>query len=139
MAKKEEKAKIVLERTYNVPLRESWLKSPRYRRAKKAMTALREFLSKNMKGKEVKIGPHLNLKVWEKGIQNPPHHVKVTAIKYDNGIVRSELVGFPVEIEGKKAEKKKIVKKETEDKPTEQEKPAKPAPKKAKASDAKTV
>jgi ribosomal protein L31E len=45
MAKDDKKP--VLERTYNVPLRREYLKVPRYRRAKKAVTALKEFVSKH--------------------------------------------------------------------------------------------
>jgi ribosomal protein L31E len=106
MAKKETKHKQVLERTYNVPLRREWLKVARYMRAKKASIALRQFLARHMKG-EVKIGLHLNKKLWEHGIKNPPHHIKVTAIKYDDGVVMAELVGHPVEPgKGNKHDKK---------------------------------
>ena len=45
MAKKEEKK---IERTYNVPLRREWLKSPKYKRSKKAITGLRIFLIRHM-------------------------------------------------------------------------------------------
>jgi large subunit ribosomal protein L31e len=108
LAKKDEKskAKQVLERTYNIPLRREFLKVANYRRAKKAIASLRKFLERHMKGTPVKIGPHLNEKIWERGIKNPPHHVKVTAIKYDDGSVKAELSGFPVEPEKKEAKKK---------------------------------
>ena len=43
MAKKKEK-KQVLERTFNVPLRKEFMKVPRYRRANKAVKALKEFI-----------------------------------------------------------------------------------------------
>lgn len=113
MAKKEKKVKGILERTYNIPLRKEWLKAPRYKRAKKAVKAIREFLMKHMKSEEVKVGKHLNLKIWEHGIKNPPHHVKVNAIKYDNGVVKAELFGFKIE-EEEKEEKKKEAKKTEE-------------------------
>ena len=38
-----------IERTYNIPLRKEWLKKPKYKRAKKAVTALKEFLSRVMR------------------------------------------------------------------------------------------
>ena len=78
MAKKEEASKIILERTYNIPLRRETLKAPSYRKAKKAITAIREFIGRHMKSGNVAVGKYLNLKVWEHGIKNPPHHVKVT-------------------------------------------------------------
>jgi ribosomal protein L31E len=114
MAKKKEEApKKVLERSYVVPLRREWLKVPRYKRAKKASTGLRAFLVKHMKpekdekGKfQVKIGKHLNDFLWKHGIKNPPHKVKITAIKDDKGIVRAELEGFKIEEEKKEVKKK---------------------------------
>lgn len=96
---------ITMERTYNIPLRKEFLKVPKYKRAKKTVKAIKEFLVKHMKSEDVRIGKHLNLKVWEHGMRNPPHHVKVTAIKDDKGVVRAELFGIK--------EEKKTVKKES--------------------------
>ncbi len=42
--------------------------------------------------------------IWENGIKNPPHHVKVTAIKEEDGTVKVELFGKKYE-EKKKQEK----------------------------------
>ncbi len=81
-----------LERTYNVPLRKKFLKVPRYKRTNKAVSALREFLVKHMKCEDIKIGPHLNTFLWKDGIKNPPHHVKVNAVRKD-GKVFTELFG----------------------------------------------
>ena len=108
MAKKEEKSKVVLEREYIIPLRKEFQKAPKYKRAKKTIKALKEFLAKHMKSDNIKIGKYLNLKVWEHGIKNPPHKVKVKAEKYDDDLVKAELVGAPVE---KPKEEKKAVKK----------------------------
>ncbi len=108
MAKKEEN-KIVLERTYNVPLRRDFLKAPKYKRAKKAVSALKAFLVKHMKSDDVRIGKYANLKIWENGIRNPPHHIQVIAKKDEKGVVKADLVGAPVE---KLPEPKKTVKKE---------------------------
>ena len=146
MAKKEEAPKIILERTYNIPLRQETLKAPKYRKAKKAVTAVREFIFQHMKSSDIKIGKYLNLKIWEHGIKNPPHHVKITATKDDKGKVLVELVGAPKE-EPKTDEKKKPAKKEekivkeaefkekTEDKPEKQIEEAK----EEKAEEAKKI
>ena len=92
-SKKKEETKVVLERTYNVPLRRKWVNVPKHRRAKKAVFALREFLKKHMKSDDVKLGKYVNELLWKHGMKNPPHHVKVTAVKDDKGVVKAELEG----------------------------------------------
>ncbi len=103
----------MIEREYNIPLRREWLKVQKYKRAKKAMKALFEFLSKHMKvsAEQIHIGPHLNQDVWKRGIKNPPHHVKVTVIKEDDSNVYAELTGFKYEKKEKKEGKEKKEKK----------------------------
>ena len=120
--KKEAKSESKLERQYNVPLRKEWRKAPLYRRSKKAVSALRQFLAKHMKVdiKNVKLGPYLNDKIWARGIRFPPHHVKVNVKKDDKDIVTAELVDAPVAKVDKK-ETKKEVKKEA---PKEEKKDA---------------
>ena len=121
MAKKEKKPEIKLERVYNVPLRKEWLKVPKYKRAKKAGKALKEFLARHMKTdiENIKVEKYANLKIWERGIKSPPHHIKIIAKKDSTGIVRAELEGAPVE--EKKMPKKKE-KKAGEKKPSVEEK-----------------
>ncbi len=84
---------MALERTYNVPLRIEWLKVPKYKRAKKAVTALREFLQRHMKSETVLIGKYLNNAIWHHGMRNPPHHIKVDVVKGDDGVARAEISG----------------------------------------------
>ncbi len=104
---------MALERIYNVPLRKEFQKAPKYRRAKKAMIALREFLAKHMKTEleKVKIGEYANLEIWKNGIKRPPHHIKIRAVKQDDGIVQAEIVGAP---EKRATEKKEVKKKKRE-------------------------
>ena len=119
MAKKEEPSKIILERVYNIPLRRETLKVPPFKKANKAVKTVRQFISKHMKSENVVIGKYLNLKIWDHGAKNPPHHVKVNAAKDDKGMVFVELVDAPKE-KPKVEEKKKEVKKETKaEKPEE--------------------
>ena len=84
-----------IERTITINIRKEIHKVPAYKRAKKAITAIREHLMQHMKAKKenVKIGKYLNLKVWEHGMKNPPVRVKVTAIKDDEGMVHVYLFG----------------------------------------------
>jgi len=89
--KEEEKAKFVLEREYNVPLRKEFMKVANWRKAEKAVTALRQFIIKHMKSEDVSLGKYVNMELWKNGIKNPPHHVKVSAKKDDKGKVLVEL------------------------------------------------
>jgi len=98
-----------LKREYNIPLRTWFSKKPKYRRAKVAIKAVISFLEKHMKSKDVKIGPVLNEEVWKNGIKNPPHHVKVVAIKDKDGVVKVELFGHEY-VDAKKEEKKESMK-----------------------------
>jgi len=93
-----------MEREYIIPLRQEFLKAPRYRRTKRAITAIKNFLKKHMKVEEVKMGPHLNEFMQKHGKQNPPSRIKVKVLKEGN-IARTELPGFPYQT-AKKEEKK---------------------------------
>ena len=97
--KKGEKKEVELERVYVVPMRRGFLKVPAYRRAKKAIKTLKEFLAKHMKVEDrnlskVKIDIYLNNEIWFKGIKKPLSKVKVLAKKID-GIVYAELAEMP--------------------------------------------
>jgi ribosomal protein L31E len=147
MADKEKEAsKVVLERTYNVPLRRYFQKEKYYKRTKRAVSGLREFLAQHMKvdkfdkDTKIKIGKYLNLELWKHGIKNPPHHVRVKVTKDDKGIVFAELVSTPAprdkkkdKAKNKKSDEKVAAKKEkiSADKAEKAEKNAKPEEKKA--------
>ncbi|MBW2980596.1 60S ribosomal protein L31 [Candidatus Woesearchaeota archaeon] len=107
-----------MERIYVVPLRKEWLKVPRWKRAKKAVKALKEFAAKHMKAETVMLGKYVNKELWKHGIKNPPYKVKVNCSKDDKGVVAVELVGAPVE---KKEEKKAKKVAKTETKKSEEE------------------
>jgi large subunit ribosomal protein L31e len=95
------------ELTFNIPLRLEIMKAPKYKRAKKAVHAVREFIARRMKTDKVLIGKYINLKLWENGIKNPPHHIAVVVTKDDKGVVRAELVGAPKEAKKEEKAKKK--------------------------------
>ncbi|MBI2176113.1 60S ribosomal protein L31 [Candidatus Woesearchaeota archaeon] len=105
-----------VERTLTINVRHAVIKVPAYRRAKKAVTAVREFLQQHMKSENVKLGKYLNLKLWEHGIKNPAMRVTVVAKKDDKGVVTAELPNIlvkkqrPVKVKGKRAETPKAVK-----------------------------
>jgi len=106
-----------IERKYIVNLRQEIIKAPRYKRAKKAVRALKEFLKRHMKSDDIKLGKYLNEYIWQNGQKNPPTKIEIRVTKEDQKVF-AELSSAPIEKpkeEGK--EKKKIIeKKETEEK-----------------------
>jgi len=141
MAKKKEiEPKIEIEREYIVPLRKGWLKVPEYKRASKAVKTLKQFLAQHMKVydrdlRKIKIDQVLNNEIRFRGMKKPPARIKVKAKKYDNGIVRVELVDIPAHIkferlrqEKKKAALDKKVKAKAEEEPKEPEVPEEEKP-----------
>ncbi len=113
MATKTKKTKSeIKEREYVVPLRVEWRKVPRYKRAAKAIKAIREFLVQHMRIydrdlKKIKIAGYLNEFVWFRGIKRPPHKVKVKA-RMEGENVRVELAELPAKLKFKKARADKL-------------------------------
>jgi len=70
-----------LKREYVIPLRRKSSTVPKWRRSKKAMSVLKDFVKKHMKSDIVIIGNELNENIWENGIKNPPGKVSVIALK----------------------------------------------------------
>ncbi|HLC52547.1 MAG TPA: 50S ribosomal protein L31e, partial [Candidatus Nanoarchaeia archaeon] len=110
MAKTEIKT---IERTYTIPLRKEFNKTPRWKKTKKAVSAVKQFLMKHMKSEDIKLGRALNENLWKHGIRNPPHKIKVSVTRDDKGTVRAELFGVKAE-EVKKETKKKVENKKAE-------------------------
>ncbi|MBW2973609.1 50S ribosomal protein L31e [Candidatus Woesearchaeota archaeon] len=128
---------MAVERTYTIPLRREWLKAPKYRRAKKAVNAVKEFLIKHMKSEDVRLGKYLNEEIWKDGMKNPPGKVKVNVLKDDKGVVRAELFGKKIDTGEKKEEKKGIATKMKEKITGKKAEPKKEAVKKEKKEEAK--
>ncbi len=120
MAKKEAQ---LIERTYNVPLRKEYRKAPRWKRTPKAVKALKQFLEKHMKSDNVNLDGSVNTQLWKHGMKNPPHHIKVTVTKDEEGVVNASLFGA-------KKEKTKVTKKDQKEaKKSPKKEVAAPAPK----------
>ena len=107
------------EKIYTIPLRREFLKAPRYKRSKRAISAIRNFLMRHMKAEEVKIGSYLNLEIFKHGRNKPPGKIKVRAVKdkvkvkdRELEIVRVDLINAPIALKEEKIEKKKTAKKE---------------------------
>jgi large subunit ribosomal protein L31e len=105
---------VELSREYIIPLRRRMMTVPRYRRAKKAIRVIKEFLAKHMRVedrdiRDVKINKWLNNEVWFRGIKNPPIKIKVKAVKKD-GIVYAELAEIPEAVKFKMQKEEKSLK-----------------------------
>ena len=110
MADKE--AKKVLEREYIVPLRKGWLKVPEYKRANKAVKTLKEFLARHMKIynnylRNIKLDIDFNNEIRFRCMKKPPAKIKVKAVKFEDGIVRVELVDIPEKLKFKRLREEK--------------------------------
>jgi large subunit ribosomal protein L31e len=105
---KKKKGEVVeLEREYVVPLRRGFLNVPQYRRAKKAVKTLKEFMVRHMGVRDrdlnkVKVDISLNNEIWFRGIKKPMSKVKVKARKV-GGIVYVELAEDPAVVKFAKA------------------------------------
>ena len=136
--KKPAEPKVTIEREYIVPLRKGWLKVPKYKRANKAIKTLKEFIAKHMKVydrdlRKIKIDELINNEIRFRGMYKPVSKIKVKAKKYDNGIVRVELVNIPSHVkfaqlreEKKKADLEKKTKAKKALEQPQQQPPAKP-------------
>lgn len=118
-----------IKRTYNIPLRREFQKAPKYRRAKKAMTALKEFVSKHMKSDDIVVMMEVNELLWKNGIKNPPHHIKADLLKTEDGKVYVQISGLEIKVakeDSKKSPDKKTTEKEKDTKSDKKEEVSKP-------------
>ena len=79
------------ERIYTINLRKRLLKIPRWKKSKKAVDIVKDFLKKHMKSDDIRIGKNMTEKIWEGGNQKPPNKIKIKAIKNDDNIIKAEL------------------------------------------------
>ena len=112
MATKKTEPKIEkIDKEYTIPLKDKWKRVPRYKRANKAIKAIKEFLVRHMKIRDrnlekIKIDKYLNEAVWFRGIKKPPIKIKVKAIK-EGDIVKVELAEMPDKLKFKKLREEK--------------------------------
>lgn len=79
-----------LTRTHVVPLRKAF-EHPSYRRTKVAVRIIREFTTRHMKAKEVKIDEEVNLLLWQRGIGSPPRRIRLEMERDEDGVVEVRL------------------------------------------------
>ncbi len=100
-----------LEREYTIPLRREWMKVSNYRRAGRAVKAIKKFIARHMKVPnhdvtKVKLDPYLNNEIWFRGKKKPPAKIKIKA-KKENDLVKVELVELPEQLRYKKQKHEK--------------------------------
>src|SRR3989338_3889984 len=95
------------EKIFIIPLRKEWLKVANYKRAKKAVAAIKVYITRHMKKEDVHIGKGLNELLWSCGSKHPPPKVKVkSVIEEDHVLV--ELVDLPFSFRKKEEDKKSL-------------------------------
>ena len=75
-----------LTRTYIVPLGLVY-EAPPYRRAKVAIRMIKEFTTRHMKAKDIKIKTDVNKLIWKRGIRHPPRRIRLEMERDEDGLV----------------------------------------------------
>ena len=83
-----------LKREYIIPLRRKFLSAPKWRRSKKAVAVLRDFITKHMKCENVIVCAELNEHIWSRGSKHPPGKVEVIALRFNDGSEEKVLVNL---------------------------------------------
>ncbi|RLG35588.1 50S ribosomal protein L31e [Methanosarcinales archaeon] len=78
------------ERIYTIPLR-GVKRVPRWKRAKKAISDIKAYLTRHTKSENLVLDKSINEKVWARGAEKPPSKIRVKVVEED-GAVRAELV-----------------------------------------------
>lgn len=135
-------------RDYIFNLRQGFLKTPSWKRSKKAVAVLRKLIARHSKVGNVRLGQWLNTEIHRHGAKNPPSKVKVNVkieklkdekTKAETLIARAELAELParalrlakLEEEKKKTakEKKAVEKPEKKEEKVEKKEERKPTKK----------
>lgn len=98
----------MVERIYTIPLRRECLKSPKWKRSKKAISAIEAYLLKHTKVSDIKLSRWINEAVWEKGGKNPPAKITLKVeINKEKKTARAELAELPAKARRKLESRKK--------------------------------
>lgn len=91
LEKKQSQGVIIMEeRIYTIPLRDV-KRVPRWKRAKKAVSSIKEYLIRHTKSENILLDKSINEKVWERGAEKPPSKIRVRVFD-EEGVTRAELV-----------------------------------------------
>jgi len=87
----EEKEKIVEERVYTIPLKQSWI-APIKKRTPRGVRLIRGFVRKHMKVEDPIITQEVNEHLWKRGVEGLPRRVRVRVTRNADGVVKVRLV-----------------------------------------------
>ncbi len=79
-----------IERVYTIPLRDV-KKAARWKRSKKAVSLVRDYLSRHLKAEHVSLDSAISEAIWSRGSEKPPRRIRVRAVKFEDGHVEAEL------------------------------------------------
>lgn len=86
-------SKMAFERIYTIPIRRKAIHAPRWKRAKKASSVVKEFLFKHIKH-DVKVSNWINEEIWARGSRSPPSKIRVKVFERE-GKYFAELLELP--------------------------------------------
>lgn len=90
------------EKIYNVPLRSTWVETPRLKRGRKSVNTVRIFLKRHTRSDNIKISQKLSEKILARNVKNPPAKIRIK-VKEVEGFIHAML---PEETEIARPEKK---------------------------------
>lgn len=97
------------ENIFTIPLKEATKKSER-KRSRYSVSLVKEYIARQMKSKDVKIGKFLNEELWSHGNTKSKRRIRVKVVS-DGDIWKAELIGHEYqEFEPHKKEGKEIKK-----------------------------
>jgi len=108
------------ERIYTINLRKLALKESKWKKSKKSVALIRNFLKRHMKTDQIKLDKSITEEIWKKGSHNPPAKIRIKAYETEEGekdekkkFVKAELLGV---VREQIKEKKEEVEKKVEEK-----------------------
>lgn len=108
----EKKQTQKLEREYTIPLRNICKRAASYKKTRRAVKAIKEFIAKHMKVVDrnvdnVRLDVQFNNEIWFRGRSSPPAKVRVKAVK-EGDIVRVTFAEMPQRVKFDKAKSAKF-------------------------------
>ena len=62
-----------------------------YRRSKKAIIVIKQFVNRHMKANQVSIDTKVNELIWARGIKHPPRRIRLEMERDEDGVVTVRL------------------------------------------------
>jgi|YelNatPaOPRAMG01_1025707.scaffolds.fasta_scaffold120573_3 large subunit ribosomal protein L31e len=82
----EKKNVLTIDKVYLIPLGKEIKKAPRIKKAKRAITAIRDYVRKHTKVEDVKISQKVNKYILSRNVKKPPKKIKVKVFGDENSV-----------------------------------------------------